>query len=33
MTARRLTAGVAADIAGYSRLMHADEEGTHATGG
>jgi adenylate cyclase len=30
MTAtRRLTAILAADIAGYSRLMSADEEGTH----
>ncbi|MBR0939170.1 adenylate/guanylate cyclase domain-containing protein [Bradyrhizobium jicamae] len=27
---RRLAAIMAADIAGYSRLMHADEEGTHA---
>src|SRR4249919_1204472 len=27
---RRLTAILAADIAGYSRLMGADEEGTHA---
>src|SRR5215831_20221020 len=26
---RRLTAIVAADVAGYSRLMGADEEGTH----
>ena len=31
MTAtRRLTAILAADVAGYSRLMGADEEGTHA---
>jgi adenylate cyclase len=30
MTTRRLAAIVAADIAGYSRLMHADEEATHA---
>ncbi len=29
MTARRLAAVLAADVAGYSRLMHADEEGTH----
>ena len=30
MTApRRLAAIVAADVAGYSRLMGADEEGTH----
>jgi adenylate cyclase len=30
MTAtRRLTAIVAADVVGYSRLMGADEEGTH----
>ena len=30
MTAtRRLTAILAADVAGYSRLMGADEEGTH----
>ena len=30
MTAtRRLTAILAADVAGYSRLMEADEEGTH----
>jgi adenylate cyclase len=28
-TARRLTAIFAADVAGYSRLMGADEEGTH----
>jgi adenylate cyclase len=28
--ARRLSAILAADVAGYSRLMHADEEGTHA---
>jgi class 3 adenylate cyclase len=27
---RRLAAIVAADVAGYSRLMHKDEEGTHA---
>ncbi|HMM89584.1 adenylate/guanylate cyclase domain-containing protein [Bradyrhizobium sp.] len=27
---RRLAAIVAADVAGYSRLMHDDEEGTHA---
>jgi adenylate cyclase len=26
---RRLTAIVAADVAGYSRLMGEDEEGTH----
>jgi class 3 adenylate cyclase len=33
MTAtRRLTAILAADVAGYSRLMGADEEGTHETG-
>jgi adenylate cyclase len=31
MTAtRRLTAILAADVARYSRLMGADEEGTHA---
>jgi class 3 adenylate cyclase len=30
MTTRRLAAIVAADVAGYSRLMHADEEATHA---
>ncbi len=30
MTTRRLAAILAADVAGYSRLMHADEEGTHA---
>jgi adenylate cyclase len=30
MTTRRLAAIMAADIAGYSRLMHADEEATHA---
>lgn len=30
MTWRRPAAFVAADVAGYSRLMHADEEGTHA---
>jgi class 3 adenylate cyclase/DNA-binding SARP family transcriptional activator/TolB-like protein len=29
--ARRLAAIVAADVAGYSRLMHEDEEATHAT--
>src|SRR3954451_16370299 len=27
---RRLSAILAADLAGYSRLMHADEEATHA---
>ena len=27
---RRLSAILAADVAGYSRLMHADEEATHA---
>jgi adenylate cyclase len=27
---RRLAAIVAADVAGYSRLMHSDEEATHA---
>ena len=27
--ARKLTAILAADVAGYSRLMGADEEGTH----
>ena len=27
---RRLAAVLAADVAGYSRLMGADEEGTHA---
>jgi class 3 adenylate cyclase len=27
---RRLAAIVAADVAGYSRLMHCDEEATHA---
>src|SRR5260370_30709868 len=27
---RRLTAILAADVAGYSRLMHHDEEATHA---
>src|ERR1700688_150542 len=27
---RRLTAIIAADVAGYSRLMHDDEEATHA---
>jgi class 3 adenylate cyclase len=26
---RRLTAILAADVVGYSRLMEADEEGTH----
>ncbi len=26
---RRLTAILAADVAGYARLMGADEEGTH----
>ena len=26
---RRLSAILAADVAGYSRMMHADEEGTH----
>ena len=26
---RRLAAILAADVAGYSRLMEADEEGTH----
>jgi class 3 adenylate cyclase len=32
MTAtRRLAAILAADVAGYSRLMGADEEGTHET--
>ena len=29
-TTRRLAAILAADVAGYSRLMGADEEGTHA---
>jgi len=29
LVGRRLTAIMAADIAGYSRLMHDDEEGTH----
>jgi hypothetical protein len=29
-TTRRLAAILAADVAGYSRLMSADEEGTHA---
>jgi class 3 adenylate cyclase len=29
---RRLAAILAADVAGYSRLMGADEEGTHARG-
>jgi class 3 adenylate cyclase len=34
MTAtRRLTAILAADVAGYSRLMGADEEGTRAGAG
>ena len=28
---RRLAAILAADVVGYSRLMGADEEGTHAT--
>ena len=28
-TVRRLAAILAADVAGYSRLMEADEEGTH----
>ena len=28
---RRLAAIVCADVAGYSRMMGADEEGTHAT--
>jgi TolB-like protein/class 3 adenylate cyclase len=28
---RRLSAILAADVAGYSRLMHADEEGTHTS--
>jgi class 3 adenylate cyclase len=28
-TTRRLAATLAADVAGYSRLMEADEEGTH----
>ena len=27
---RRLSAILAADVAGYSRLMHRDEEATHA---
>jgi adenylate cyclase len=27
---RRLAAIVVADVAGYSRLMHSDEEATHA---
>src|SRR5689334_490451 len=27
---RRLAAIIAADVVGYSRLMHDDEEGTHA---
>jgi len=27
---RRLSAILAADVAGYSRLMHRDEEGTHS---
>jgi adenylate cyclase len=30
MTTRRLAAIMASDIAGYSRLMHTDEEATHA---
>jgi adenylate cyclase len=30
VTTRRLAAILAADVAGYSRLMGADEEGTHA---
>jgi hypothetical protein len=30
LPARRLTAILAADVAGYSRLMGADEEGTHS---
>ena len=30
MTTCRLAAIMEADIAGYSRLMHADEEATHA---
>ena len=30
VTERRLAAIVAADVAGYSRLMHEDEEGTYA---
>jgi adenylate cyclase len=29
MPVRRLAAILAADVAGYSRLMGADEEGTH----
>src|SRR6478609_6089356 len=29
LSVRRLTAILAADVAGYSRLMGADEEGTH----
>ncbi len=29
VSVRRLTAILAADVAGYSRLMGADEEGTH----
>src|SRR6202140_3645772 len=29
VSTRRLTAILAADVAGYSRLMGADEEGTH----
>ena len=28
---RRLSAKLAADVVGYSRLIHADEEGTLAT--
>ena len=27
---RRLSAILAADVAGYSRLMHSDEEATHS---
>ena len=30
MTIRRLAAVLIADITGYSRLMHEDEDGTHA---
>jgi hypothetical protein len=30
MAPRRLAAIIAGDIAGYSRLMQQDEEGTHA---
>lgn len=33
MAMRRLAAIIAADVAGYARLMHSDEEGTHATFG